>query len=313
MSYVQPADVIAGETPVKASDQNTQNDALANLNSRVSGVEGGTMPNGSFEIVTAGEPDSWTVTDVLTGTHSVDSTTRGDGLKSIKCVIDASGGYVYAVNTAILPIYPGARIEVPFLFKSTAATARVRVQILWLNPAQTLDTTTDLFDSATGNPATWTKKSGAPMQAVCPSTASWYQVKIIAGEAGNSVAASVYFDSIRPYIYHGPVFVSRISKTSGTVDISGDVAAGEKATQAIFAIELTSGTSAISTMSSTGNSKTSLFLSTAPAGSSDDENTPKYLEWTLELNDSMQCTITTTLGGGAPAGTYTLCLLAYIV
>jgi hypothetical protein len=309
-----PSDVVVGK-PVTAANQNAQNDALDNLNSRLAGVENEILANGSFEndLDADGEPDNWTITDYIDGSHAIDGTTRGDGLNSLKCAITVGGGYVEATNGTFVPIYPGARIEAGFIYKSTVATARIRVQLLWFDSAQAPTSTSTVFDSATGNPSAWTVGHGPDIQAVCPSGSYFYKVKLIAGESGNVVAADVSFDSIRSRIFHGRVVVSRISKTAGTVDISGDVVAGEKAVQAEFGIEMTSGSGPLtpSVMGSGGNGKTGMNFATG--NDPDDALTPRTLVWILELNSAQQCTITVVPGAGSTPGTYTLWLLSYYV
>lgn len=207
MAYVQPTDVVVGD-PVEAATANAQNAALANLNSRTSGIEKLVLPNGSFEddLDLDGEPDGWTVTNEGTGaTHEIDSTDRADGLKSLKCTVNATTGYVVALNDTQLPVYPGARIVFGFSFQSTVATCRVRANIRWLNSAKTLISELSAFDSATNNPSSWQHYDGIQVSLVAPATAAWMEFKLIAGDG--TVAGVVHFDAVQPRIYHGIVLV----------------------------------------------------------------------------------------------------------
>lgn len=213
MAYVQPTDVVVGD-PVEAANQNAQNAALANLNSRTAGIETLVLPNGSmeFDLDSDGEPDNWSITDLGSAgaIHVIDSTASNDGVYSLKCSITSTGGYVEALNDTILPIYEGARIEVGFGYKSSLATARVRVNIRWLTAAGSLVTEVSAFDENTSHPSSFIHLNGYIVTAVAPSTARWFQIKLIAGESGNTVNADVWFDAIIPRIYHGFVPVSII-------------------------------------------------------------------------------------------------------
>jgi hypothetical protein len=205
MAYVQPVDP-AIKDPTKASLPIAQNAALADLNTRVSGISTVILPNGSFEddLNTDGEPDVWTITNEGTGaTHELDTTTSADGLKSLKCTVNATGGYVSAVNDTRLPVYPGARVEVPFWYKSTVATCRVRVNVVWRNAAESVISEVSAFDESTNLLSAWTPISGYLSQVVAPANAAWMDIKVIAGDG--TVAGVVHFDSVRPFIYHGYV------------------------------------------------------------------------------------------------------------
>lgn len=210
MAYVQPPDVVVGD-PVEAANQNQQNTALANLNSRTSGIEKLVLPNGSFEddLDSDGEPDGWTITNEGTGaTHELDSTDRADGLKSLKCTVNATTGFVSALNDTQLPVYPGARVVFGFSFQSTVATCRVRANIRWLNAGKTLITELSAFDSAINNPSSWQHFDGILVSLIAPATAAWMEFKLIAGDG--TVAGVVHFDAVQPRIYHGFVPVSII-------------------------------------------------------------------------------------------------------
>jgi len=214
MAYSQPPDVAAGDA-AEASNQNAQNAALANLNARTAGIETLVLPNGSmeFDLDLDGEPDNWNITDLGSAgaTHVIDTTASSDGLNSLKCSITNTGGYVEALNDTILPIYEGARIEVGFGYKSSLATARVRVNIRWLTGALpgSLVTEVSVFDSAANHPSSFEHRNGVQVSVVAPATTRWFQVKLIAGESGNTTNADVYFDSIIPRIYHGLVPVDQ--------------------------------------------------------------------------------------------------------
>jgi hypothetical protein len=208
--FILPANVAVGD-PVQATHINDLNAAAGNLDSRVASIEGLTLPNGSFEKVEDGQPVLWTVSDLGSAgaTHAVDSTTQGDGLKSLKCSITATGGYVEAENDTLLPVYEGARVEVPFSLKSDLATARARINIIWLEDDESVISDLSVFDENTNIPSSFETRSGIFVSLVAPATARWFKIKAIAGESGNSVVANVYFDSIRPRIYRGFVPVDQ--------------------------------------------------------------------------------------------------------
>lgn len=250
MLYVQPADVVVGE-PDEASNQNAQNTALANINARLSGIEEDFLPNGGFEydLDSDNEPDNWSILDNgdSGAYHEIDSTTSHSGTYSLHCVITASGGYVEATNDSKLPCSPGARIEVPFAYKTDDATARVRVDINWYDSGLSSVSTSSIFDSSASNPSSWTLINGYNVQAVAPATTAWYEVVLTAGESGNTVDAGVWFDSVRPRIYHGfvPVDPQHASNPvatnlSGTKTLPAGIIGLERPISALLRIEIAS-------------------------------------------------------------------------
>lgn len=220
MAFVQPSDVAVGD-PTEASNQNAQNDAIADLNARVSLTFGQGVANGSFEFDfdSDGEPDQWTITDFSGGSHELDTTEKLDGGQSLKCVTTSGGGFVEALSDDFIPVPPKVLISVPFGIKVSTATVRVRVQLLYYNASETLVGSSTVYDS-TANPTDWEYKNYAdriPFGASV-STAKYYKVKLIAGESGGSVAANVFFDSVSSKKVSGSVFANDIQVANALPD-----------------------------------------------------------------------------------------------
>jgi hypothetical protein len=270
MAITLPVDREVGK-PIPASYENLQNAALADLDSRLAGVEGFVLPNGSFENVSGGEPVLWTVTNQGTGaTHEIDATTRADGLNSLKCTVNATGGYVEALNDTQLPIYPGARVEVPFWYKSTVTTCRVRANIRWLDSGGTLVSEVSAFDSSADLRSSWTPISGYLTQAVAPATAAFMEIKMIAGDG--TVAGVVHFDSVRPRIFHGYVpvdmslaaaILSTSTSASQIITLPSSIVGEEHPVGAVIYMELTWSVTGVQTVSlrDPDNTQTRFYIS----------------------------------------------------
>lgn len=211
MAFIQPADVAVGDA-TEASNQNAQNDSIADLNSRLSGVTDETLANGSFEhdLDVDGEPDNWDITDSDGGSHSIsDLTAAGDaihGKRSLQCVTNATGGRVEALSDTFLPISEDLIIRVKGYIRASVGSNRTRIQILYYSAAQSLVATDTLLDS-TNTPTAWVRIDGT---STAPATAFFFKVKLFAGESGSpTTAGSIFFDGFNieiPIITNALIF-----------------------------------------------------------------------------------------------------------
>lgn len=197
MAYTQPADVSVGEV-IKASRANTVNDALADLNSRLSLQEGTRgVVNGSYEFPIGGgaEADNWTATNQGSGSHSVDTAIFIDGEQSFKAVTNAAGGFVSLINDT-LSLVSGAGDDV-FIRGKVYATgaARIRGQIIFYDESGTTPVLTDTFfdTDVTSLPSldAWHRFRGWSR---APSGARYWKPNFILGDG--VTAADIYLDGI---------------------------------------------------------------------------------------------------------------------
>lgn len=228
-----PADP-AVKDPTDAALPAAINQAIADLNANVQTLIDQGVPNGSFEfdLETSGQPDSWTINDNTGGTHQLvtASGTVDHGAQALECTT-TSGGWVEAASDEFQPLEPGERVQLEFAVEATDATVRIRAQVLLYDIGQTLISTNDVYDANAGNPTSFKKFGGPERQHAAATTGSprYYKVKLIAGESGGTVAASVRFDNVRSRVYHGPVPAARATKTTinsdttTTIDLSGQI------------------------------------------------------------------------------------------
>lgn len=194
MSFVLPGDP-AVKDPTKASYAAAVNDALADLNARLSVVEGNLLPNGSFEfdLDSDGEPDVWTVTDLSGGSHAIDSVVFRHGAKSLNIVTTGTGGRAEALADTFISCGQRNVVLLTGFVNRDTANIRLRMQVLYYNAAETLIATDTRYDDS-GATTGWqliVKTSEVP------SGAYFYKIKLIGGESGGgTVAGNTYFDGI---------------------------------------------------------------------------------------------------------------------
>lgn len=192
MAFTQPSDVAVGD-PTTASNQNAQNDAIADLHARVSGITSFAIANGSFEIDldSDGEPDGWTITDIAGGSHSLDATTRIGGTNSLKCVTTGGGGYV----TADTDFIDGGNIggSLNAWVQTDTTGVRYRLQFLEYDTGFSLINTITAIDTTLTDVGNWINLA----EGRNPVEGPYFKVRIIVGEAGGSVAADVLTDQIQ--------------------------------------------------------------------------------------------------------------------
>lgn len=293
MAYVAIGKPVAGD-PVKASTLSGVIDNQADSNTRLQLLEGF---GDSFEADedADGIPDGWTPTVYSGGSHALETTDVYHGASSWKLTATAGGGYVEALRDVYLPTATGERIEVLWRLKCGSATVAVKVEVLWYAADESYLSATTLLSSEAGNPTSWAGRRG---RALAPTDARWYRLKITTGKSGGSVGASVYWDGVEARVYHGPVTITPVSKTTGTIAISGDVIAGEWPEYAWVRVTLAPVGNA-GDLTITGNSITVLDLTV------NNEN----LSWSglVPLNASLEYTVTSS------AGTLTHELIGYVV
>ena len=208
---------------VKDSDDVQQysfDNIVANIEPTVSGVYN-LVQNGGFETDSDadGEPDNWTLVPDTNGTIAIDSTTgnHSNGANSLKFTSGGSGGGS-AITTPYSEVTASGYVQVAFRLKSSVATVKNIVTILWYQNSAGLASSTAstaVYSDTATNPTSWTYKS---FSAAVPSDAYYCKIKIEGVESSGTTvtaASNTHYDDIR--LLAGPVIFPNV-----TVPITAD-------------------------------------------------------------------------------------------
>lgn len=177
-------------------------DDLNYLYNQIAGVSGLNIPNGSFEADNDADslPDQWTRTLYAGGSFSLTGDGLGDtecqhGRRAIKFISPggAGNGGGYITTNDFIEVNPGRGVWLSWMQKATAASVRVKAQILWYTAAQVSISTTDLYSSV-ANPTAWALKRASTYP---PATARYCKIRLIGAEDTATTAGTVYFDDVR--------------------------------------------------------------------------------------------------------------------
>lgn len=173
------------------------------------------LKNGSFEstAVTSGEPDNITIVDYSTGSHEIDDSDQYHGLNSLKFTsVGDGGGYA---TFDYFEVQGDKEIFTTWAMRSSVATVRNVVDIIWYTAAKTAISTTNIYDDSTTNPTSWTEKTGS---GVAPSTARYAQVRLYGCHSSDATSGSTWFDDCK-----GIAHITAAFSGSLTGDLTGDV------------------------------------------------------------------------------------------
>lgn len=148
--------------------------------------------NGSFEIETIpDEPDDWTIVDYSTGVHTIDATDQFHGLNSLKFTsVGDGGGYA---TSDYFEVQEAKEVLIDWAMRSSVATVRNVVDIIWYTSAKTAISTTNIYDDSSTNPTAWTAKNGT---ATPPSTARYAQFRVYGCHSSDPTSGSTWIDNI---------------------------------------------------------------------------------------------------------------------
>lgn len=201
MPYTAITKPTQGDATRKAlADALIDNDAY--FNSVISALNWLQVPNGSFEIDSDadGEPDLWDIQLFQNGAFALTGNLLGDtecrhGARAIKFTSPggASNGGGTAESTDYNECAPDRPVFVSWLHRSSVATIRNKVDVLFYDANRALLSTVNVYTSIT-NPTTWTFQIGA---ATPPSTARFCRIKLTGAENTTTVAGSAYFDGVQ--------------------------------------------------------------------------------------------------------------------
>lgn len=179
--------------PTRLSDNNAKNDAIAELQASIGAATSAGLPNASFELDTDtdGEPDGWTATDNAGGSHSINTSESIGGTNAMEFVTTVGGGWVEMETTEFLK---GGNVGgmLSGWFKTDTASVRIRVQVLEFDTEFSILNTTTFIDETPTNIDEWFLLS----EGRYPVEGPYYKVKIIIGESGGSIGATVLLDQI---------------------------------------------------------------------------------------------------------------------
>lgn len=206
-------------------------DNFAYLYAAVTGSVAATtgIANPSFEQDTDANntPDNWTWSGFTGGTKLVDDTEHAHGAKSFK--VTSPGGVGQGGGTLTMDDFFEVSPQRPFLLgiqmKSSVATIKNIVEILWYDEDQVSVSTTTLFSEDTNNPTDWRLYF---FHCAPPSTARYAKIRLTGCDNTNTTAGSVWFDDLTIRSYE---FTRRVKfETAGNFTFTAPVTAVAKFT-----------------------------------------------------------------------------------
>jgi len=202
---------------VKDSDDVQQysfDNIVATIEPTVSGVYN-LVQTGGFETDSDsdGEPDNWTLAADTSGTIAIDATSgnHANGSNALKFTSGGFGGGS-ATTTPYSEVTAGDDVQVAFRLKSSIATVKNIVTVLWYqNNAGLASSTasTAVYSDTATNPTSWTYKS---FSATVPVDAYYCKIKIEGVESSGTTitaGANTHYDDVR--LYQGPVIFPNIT------------------------------------------------------------------------------------------------------
>jgi len=189
--------LVDGEYSLKINDKYGSQiyyDPLQNSQATIS-LSGGKIINGSFEAITADEPDDWVITRTGTGEIQSDITEAGNGLASLRFKsIDALGAGTSESTPFDVDASEGA--DVGFMLLATGALTRNLVQMTWIDINANDISTVDVIDITTDSPLVWTTYD--IRSPVAPDNAVQGRLTV-AGMyvAGGAMVGEAWFDGVR--------------------------------------------------------------------------------------------------------------------
>ncbi|MHA1809377.1 MAG: hypothetical protein ACTSYH_03590 [Candidatus Heimdallarchaeaceae archaeon] len=234
MPIIQPPDPSVKD-PTKASLPVAQNAALANLDSRLSSIEGIVLNNGSFELPVSGsgDPTSWTISDTGAASHALDQDESDvyHGRQSLSMTLTSTAGdLVTMTSDDYIPCAPGQRLRISWNYKCSVAATRQRIDVLywyWTGSAYSAASTASasVFDISANNSATWTQVISD--ETVVPGGLAhdpeFYTIQVRYGDPGggtDGTAGVLHIDGVQSEVFHGLVQVP-YDHANGSFTLSG--------------------------------------------------------------------------------------------
>lgn len=162
------------------------------------------VSDGGFEDDANGDglPDQWTVTTYPTagagaGSAILDTTTQIEGASSLKFTSQGDGGG-YA-ESAFFNVAELAILGLVWKMKSSIATVRNVVEVIWYTSAKVQISTSGIYDNSTTNPTSWTEKSGSATAVI---NARFAKIRVTGCHSSVATAGSTWFDDLYVIVNH---------------------------------------------------------------------------------------------------------------
>lgn len=141
-----------------------------------------------------GVPDNWTVTLYTGGTQTLDTSAGGQihGAKAIKFTSTGTGGG-YAESELFL-VHEAESVTATWAMKSSDAGVRNLVELVWYDRAQSVLSTSSIYDDSTTNPTSFTDKNGT---ATAPANARFAKIRLTGCHSSDATVGSTWFDDVR--------------------------------------------------------------------------------------------------------------------
>lgn len=206
---IPTADIQVGK-PIDQELLQIIKDNFDDLNTRMTTIVSGQLPNGSFEVDSDndGIPDNWTPYAYSGGSIAYDTSTPAHGAKAIKITqtTSAGGGYL---ESDYVPCSEYGYINVRALHKASAAGMNNTIQVLYYTAAKAYISAVWAYDS-TANPTSWMEI----IRTILPvANARFFKVRVFGGYPSSTTGVA-YWDNLVVNFLRTDCY---LAQTSGTM------------------------------------------------------------------------------------------------
>ncbi|MBE0556302.1 MAG: hypothetical protein IH628_03635, partial [Proteobacteria bacterium] len=217
MSFITlpTADIQVGK-PIDQELMQLIKDNFDDLNTRMTSLTSGDIPNGSFEVDSDndGIPDNWTRYLYSGGSGAFDTTTPAHGSKAYKLTqtTSAGGGYL---ESDYVPCSEYGYVNVRAIHKASVAGMNNAIQLVYYTAAKALISGVYVY-SSTANPTSWTEIIRTDLP---PAGARFVKVRVFGGYPSATTGVA-YWDDVKANFLRSDNYVAQASGTM-TADQSG--------------------------------------------------------------------------------------------
>jgi len=206
---IPSADIQVGK-PVRQSLMQLVKDNFDDLNTRMTSLTSGMIPNGSFEVDSDndGIPDNWTRYLYSGGSMSIETTAPAHGAKAIKFTQTTSSGGGY-LESDYVPCSEYGYINIRAMHKSSVAGIDNCIQILYYTTTKAYISSAWVYDS-TSNPTSWTEI----IRTVLPvANARFCKIRVFGGYP-SATTGSAWWDNVTVDFFRADNY---FAQTSGSM------------------------------------------------------------------------------------------------
>jgi len=193
MSFITlpAADIQVGK-PIDQELMQLIKDNFDDLNTRLTSLVSGSVPNGSFEVDSDndGIPDNWLAYSYSGGSFALETADHAHGAKCMKFVQTTSAGGGYC-DSDYVPCSTYGYVRVGAFLKASNAAMRNVLEILYYNSAKSYISTSTVYDS-TANPTTWGEITRTVLP---PANARFFKLRVFGGWP-SAQTGTAYWDNI---------------------------------------------------------------------------------------------------------------------